>query len=153
MCLFDKLTWFFQLNFLKRAHFSSIKENKSWPLGMRKISSKNWLGGLMTMGRAATKWSRITHSAAFWVIHKLHRHNFCPVHLPGQNIFCPDKKIFLCYKSTYLLVKWTENDFLAMDKIFSWLKSHFPSILQANIYSAGQKKRYKHCFMKQKCQL
>ena len=31
-------------------------------------------------------------------------------------------------------MKWMENEFLAMDKIFSWLKSHFPSISQANIY-------------------
>ena len=34
-----------------------------------------------------------------------------------------------------------ENEFLAMDKNFSWLKSHFPSISQANIYffSLGKK--------------
>ena len=26
------------------------------------------------------------------------------------------------------------NEFLAMDKIFSWLRIHFPSISQANMY-------------------
>ena len=34
----------------------------------------------------------------------------------------------------YLLVKWMENDFLAMKKFCPWLKAHFPSISQANMY-------------------
>ena len=37
-------------------------------------------------------------------------------------------------KSTFLRVRWIGYEFLAMDKIFSWLKSHFPSISKANIY-------------------
>ena len=34
-----------------------------------------------------------------------------------------------------------ENEFLAMEKILSWLKSHFSSISQANVYffSLGKK--------------
>ena len=63
-----------------------------------------------------------------------------PVHLPGQNIFCqgqnifctgqnnfcprqnifvPDKNFCPKLKSTFLLVKWMENNFLAMEKNFS----------------------------------
>ena len=40
----------------------------------------------------------------------------------------------------YLFVKWMENDLLAMKKFFPWLKTHFLSILQANMYffSLGQ---------------
>ena len=54
--------------------------------------------------------------------------------------FVRDKNLVLSWKRTYLLVKWMENDFLATDKIFPTLKSHFPSISQAKMYffSLGQ---------------
>ena len=47
-------------------------------------------------------------------------------------------------KKYILHVKWMENEFLAKEKIFSWLKSYFPSISQANIYflSLGKKILY-----------
>ena len=31
-------------------------------------------------------------------------------------------------------MNWMEGDFLAMKKFCPWLKTHFPSISQANIY-------------------
>ena len=43
------------------------------------------------------------------------QNNFCP----RQNIFVPDKKFCPKLKSTFLLVKWMENNFLAMEKNFS----------------------------------
>ena len=52
--------------------------------------------------------------------------HLCPVHLSGKNILCTDKKFCPKLKSTYLLVKWMENDFLATDKILSTAKKLFP---------------------------
>ena len=43
-------------------------------------------------------------------------------------------KKFPKQKSTYLPVKWMENNFLAMKKCCPWLKTHFPSISHANMY-------------------
>ena len=81
--------------------------------------------------------------------------NLCPVHLPGQNIFCPGQNIFctgqnnFCLrqnifvpdkifcprlKSSYLLGKRIENDFKLWRIFFPWLKSYFPSISQAKMY-------------------
>ena len=34
------------------------------------------------------------------------------------------------------------KDFLAMDKFFPWLKSHFPAILHANMYFFNIGKKY-----------
>ena len=45
-------------------------------------------------------------------------------------------------KSTFLRVRWIGYEFLAMDKIFSWLKSHFPPISHANIYFFSLGKRF-----------
>ena len=59
----------------------------------------------------------------------------CPIYLPGQNIFCPHKKFYPWLRSSYLHGKRIENDFLAVEKNFPWLKSHFPSILRTNMYS------------------
>ena len=42
----------------------------------------------------------------------------CSVHLPGQNVFCPDKKFYPRLKSSYLLGKRIEDDFLAVEKNF-----------------------------------
>ena len=74
--------------------------------------------------------------------------NQCPVHLPGQNIFCtgqnnfcprqnifvPDKNFCPRLKSSYLLGKRIENDFKLWRNFFPWLKSYFPSISQAKMY-------------------
>ena len=88
--------------------------------------------------------------------------DLCPVHLPGQNIFCPGQNIFcpgqnifctgqnnfcprqnifvpdknFCprLKSSYLLGKRIENDFKLWRNFFPWLKSYFPSISQAKMY-------------------
>ena len=65
----------------------------------------------------------------------------CPVHLPRQNIFCTRQNIFctgqnnFCpkLKSTFLLVKWMENNFLAMEKNFSTAWNHFLPFSQANM--------------------
>ena len=54
--------------------------------------------------------------------------------------------------AVYLLVKWMKNDFLDMKKFCTWLKIHFPSILQANMYffSIGEKflSKIPYCFDK-----
>ena len=47
--------------------------------------------------------------------------------------FLPRQKIFPRLKNSHLLVKWMENDFLAMDKTILWLKSQYLSISQANM--------------------
>ena len=43
-------------------------------------------------------------------------------------------------KSTYLLGEMVKTDFLVWEIFFPWLKSHFPSISQTNMYfySIGQ---------------
>ena len=65
--------------------------------------------------------------------------NLYLVHLPRQNIFRPDKKFCSRLKSLYLLVKWMENDFLAMDKIFSSAKKSFSILFQKfKLFSLGQ---------------
>ena len=61
--------------------------------------------------------------------------NLWQVHLPGQNIFCPDKKIFPKLKSTCIFSREMNGKFCP------WLKTHFPSNPQANIFffSLGKK--------------
>ena len=60
----------------------------------------------------------------------------CLVHLPGQNIFCPR------LKSSHLLRKRIEKDFLAEDKKFSLAKKsfsiHFTSKYISTFFSLRQ---------------
>ena len=84
----------------------------------------------------------------------------CPVHLPGQNNFClrqnifvPDKKFCPKLKSTFLLVIWMENNFLAMEKNFSTAWSHFLSFSQANMNFLAWDKNFcpgQKCFVEDK---
>ena len=55
--------------------------------------------------------------------------------------FLSDKNVFPKLKKD-LLVKWMENDFLAMKKFCPLLKTHFPSIAQANMYFFSIKKNF-----------
>ena len=63
------------------------------------------------------------------VKNRLMPHLFCPI----QNDFCPSQNIFVLdtkfcpklKKSTFLLVKWMENNFLVMEKSFPQLKVIF----------------------------
>ena len=86
-----------------------------------------------------SKWVENPHTLLVLSIHDSYKPK-CSVHLPRKNIFCPHKKFCPRLRSAYLLMKWMENDFLATDKIFPTLKSHFQSISQANVYffSLGQ---------------
>ena len=54
--------------------------------------------------------------------------------------FLPRQKIFPRLKNSHLLVKWMENDFLAMDKIFSTAKKSFPILFPCRYetFSLGQ---------------
>ena len=51
-----------------------------------------------------------------------------------KTFFVPDKKFCPNLLSSYLLRKRIDNEFLAVEKTFPWLKSNFPSISQANMY-------------------
>ena len=45
--------------------------------------------------------------------------DLCPIPLPRQNYFGPGQDFNLSQKSIFLIVKWMENNFLAMEKKIS----------------------------------
>ena len=71
---------------------------------------------------------------------KWNSRSLCPVHLPGQNIFCPDKKFCSRLKGSYLLMKRVKNDFLAMDKVLFVAKKSFSNHFTSKyvLFSIGQ---------------
>ena len=77
------------------------------------------------------------------IIFVLDKNIFCPKQnhfCPTQNIFVPDKNFVLSWNNTFLLVKWMENNFLAMEKNCQQLKVIFyPFPKQIWAFKSGTK--------------